>query len=130
MPDATATSILIVEDDAFLSTMYADKFEAEGFIVHSATTGPDAIKIAGETMPDVILLDVMLPQMDGFGVLEKLKADQKTRAIPVLLLTNLSQKEDVDRGRQLGAVDFLIKAHFMPNEVVKKVRAALGQHSA
>lgn len=118
-------TILIVEDDAFLSSMYADKFQTEGFDVATATNGTDALKTASERVPDIILLDVMLPQMDGFSVLEQLKNEEKTKNIPVLLLTNLSQKEDVERGQQLGAADFLIKAHFMPNEVVKKVRTVL-----
>lgn len=123
----TAGTILIVEDDAFLSNMYVEKFRAEGFAVIAATNGTDAVKLAREELPAVVLLDVMLPQMDGFAVLGQLKADEATRNIPVLLLTNLSQKEDVDRGRELGAADFLIKAHFMPNEVVRKVQAVLNK---
>lgn len=122
---AAHPSVLIVEDDAFLLNMYADKFRGEGFEVLVATNGADAVKTAQSEAPDVILLDIMLPGMDGFEVLTALKGDAASAAIPVILLTNLSQKEDIDRGRQLGATDFLIKAHSMPHEVVARVRAVL-----
>jgi len=119
-------SILLVEDDNFLLNMYAAKFEAEKFETHIADNGVKAINLAKEKMPDIILLDIMLPKMDGFEVLRALKADGQTKNIPVILLTNLSQKEKVQEGLKLGAVDFLIKAHFMPTEVVAKVREVLG----
>lgn len=122
---ANTLTILIVEDDAFLLSMYTEKFRAEGFEVVTASNGTEAIKVATESEPDIILLDVMLPQADGFTVLEQLKNSKQTNDIPVLLLTNLSQKEDIARGQQLGAVDFLIKAHFMPNEVVRRVQSVL-----
>ena len=122
---ANTLTILIVEDDAFLLSMYTEKFRAEGFEVITASNGTEAVRVAAEEEPDIILLDIMLPQADGFAVLEQLKKDKKTNDIPVLLLTNLSQKEDIARGQQLGAVDFLIKAHFMPNEVVRRVQRVL-----
>jgi len=117
--------ILLVEDDNFLLNMYADKFRSEGFEVYIADNGVKALKLTKEKLPDVILLDVMLPKMDGFEVLQELKKDASTRNIPVILLTNLSQKEEVKRGHDLGADDFLIKAHFMPQEVVDKVKTVL-----
>ncbi len=117
--------ILLVEDDTFLLKMYADKFESEDYDTLLADNGLKAITTAKENLLDVILLDVMLPKMDGFEVLEKLKADAKTKNIPVILLTNLSQKEEVQKGLKLGAKDFLIKAHFMPAEVVNKVKEIL-----
>ena len=75
----------------------------------------------------MILLDVLLPKMSGFEVLAALKKDPDTKDIPVILLTNLSQRDDINKGAELGAADFLIKAHFMPNEVVSKVRALLAK---
>ncbi len=117
--------ILLVEDDGFLLNMYADKFRAEGFEVFIADNGVKALKLTKEKLPDIILLDVILPKMDGFEVLRELKKDAGTKNIPVILLTNLSQKEEVKKGEELGADDFLIKAHFMPQEVVDKVKSVL-----
>mgnify|MGYP001573916814 FL=1 len=76
--------------------------------------------------PDVVLLDILLPKLDGFTVLEQLKADSTVKDIPVILLTNLGQKDDVEKGLQMGAADYLIKAHFKPSETVAKVRKVLG----
>jgi len=120
------TKILIVEDDNFLLNMYADKFRAENFEVFIADDGAKGVKLTKEKIPDIILLDIMLPKMNGFEVLEKIKIDSKVKNIPVILLTNLSQKEEVKKGLSLGAKDFLIKAHFMPNEVVDRVKEVLG----
>jgi len=117
--------ILIVEDDTFLLNMYADKFRAEKFDVSVADNGIKALKLAQENKPEIILLDILLPKKNGFEVLEELKANKETSNIAVILLTNLSQKEEVKKGMDLGAKDFLIKAHFMPNEVVKKVKQLL-----
>ena len=117
--------ILLAEDDTFLLNMYAEKFRNENFVVFVADNGAKALKLAAAEQPDIILLDVLLPQFSGFAVLEALKKDPATKNIPVILLTNLSQKDDINKGLALGAADFLIKAHFMPNEVVSKVRTLL-----
>ena len=105
--------------------MYADKFRVEGFEVFIADNGAARLKLAKEKAPDLILLDVLLPKMSGFEVLQELNKDQRSKNIPVILLTNLSQKEEVTKGLELGAKDFLIKAHFMPQEVVAKVKSVL-----
>ncbi len=117
--------ILVVEDDSFLAGMYLTKFGLEGFDVELASDGKEAVKKAGEWMPDMILLDIVMPVMDGFAVLEKLRTEKTTREIPIILLTNLGQKSDVERGLALGASDYLIKAHFMPGEVIEKVKRYL-----
>lgn len=117
--------ILLVEDDPFLLNMYATKFEIEDFQVVVAEDGDKGYKTAVKELPDIILLDVMLPKMNGFEVLEKIKSEQATKDIPVILLTNLSQKNEIDRAMNLGAVDYLIKAHFMPSEVVDKIKKIL-----
>jgi len=108
-----------------LLNMYADKFRVEGFEVFIADNGAAGLKLAKEKAPDLILLDVLLPKMSGFEVLQELNKDQRSKNIPVILLTNLSQKEEVTKGLELGAKDFLIKAHFMPQEVVAKVKSVL-----
>ena len=77
--------------------------------------------------PDLILLDIILPKKDGFEVLKALKSDASLKKIPVILLTNLSQKDEVQKGLDLGANDYLIKAHFMPSEVVKKIKRTIGE---
>ncbi len=117
--------ILIVEDDDFLLQMYAAKLELENFIVYTAMTGPQGLKVAQKEMPDLILLDLNLPEMDGFTVLQNLKNDATTKNIPVLVLTNFAQKENIDRCLDLGAEDYLIKAHFVPSEVIAKIKNIL-----
>ena len=118
--------ILIVEDDAFLLSMYTTKFELEGYEVIGAEDGETGLKKVSKEMPNIVLLDIMLPNMDGFDVLRALKADKKVANIPVILLTNLGQKHEIEEGLALGAQDYLIKAHFMPSEVVDKIKKILG----
>ncbi len=114
--------ILLVEDDSFLLSMYSTKFELENFNVLIAEDGEKGWKFAQTEDPDVILLDIKLPKMDGFEVLKNIKENKETANIPVILLTNLSQKEDRDKGLEMGADDYLVKAHFMPSEVVGKIK--------
>lgn len=118
-------TVLIVDDDGFLLEMYALKFKEEGFTVEVAETGKDAFAKIESAKPDVVLLDVVLPEMDGFAVLQKIRGEKKTGSPIVVLLTNLSQKDDTERGMRLGADDYVVKAHFTPSEVVEKVRKLL-----
>jgi len=120
-------NILIVEDDDFLLQMYVTKLELEGYHVLSATTGTQGLKLALREKPDLILLDLGLPEMDGFEVLEKLKSDETGKNIPVVILTNFAQKEHIDRCLSLGADDYLIKAHFVPSEVIQKIKRILAE---
>jgi DNA-binding response OmpR family regulator len=120
-PTAKKT-ILLVEDDTFLAGMYVTKLELEGFRVVLASDGEQAVVLAQKEIPQLMLLDIVLPKKSGFEVLREVKADARTKGIPVILLTNLGQKEDVKQGLALGASDYLIKAHFMPSEVVSKVK--------
>jgi len=123
---ATKKQVLLVEDDEFLAELYATKLNLEGFEVSLAADGEKGIRLIKEKKPDLILLDIVLPKMDGFEILKRMKADKETRNIPVILLTNLSQKDEVKKGLDLGANDYLIKAHFMPSEVIKKIKKVLG----
>src|SRR3989344_5658406 len=123
---ATKKTILLVEDDEFLAELYATKLNLEGFEVLLAADGEKGFKMARDKRPDLILLDIILPKMDGFEVLKSIKSDKSASSIPVILLTNLSQKDEVQKGLELGAIDYLIKDHFMPSEVVKKIKQALG----
>ena len=122
---AKPITILLVEDDTFLVEMYTTKFELEGFEVHTAEDGKKGLDMAKKVKPDIILLDILMPKMDGFAVLDELKKDKDLADIPVILLTNLGQKEDVKKGFEKGAVGYLIKAHFMPSEVVDKIKKIL-----
>ncbi len=127
MPTANRTKplILLVEDDTFLAGMYVTKLTMEHFRVELATDGASGLAKAEELVPDLILLDILLPKMNGFEVLRKIKAQPSLRQVPVILLTNLGQKNDVTQGLDLGAADYLIKAHFMPSEVVDKIKRQL-----
>lgn len=125
MPTKQNTHVLLVEDDTFLANIYKTKFEMEGFKITVAENGELGLSEAKKKVPDVILLDILLPKMDGFTVLENLKSDPLTKNIPVIMLTNLGQKDDVEKGFDLGAADYLIKAHFKPSETVEKVQKVL-----
>ena len=119
------TKVLIVDDDEFLLEMYALKFKESGFVVEIAKNGEEAVQKAKEVSPDVMLLDVVMPRMDGFDVLRVLRKENIAPRAVVLILTNLGQKDDFDRGIKLGATDYIVKAHYTPSEVVKKVQSLL-----
>ncbi len=118
-------TILIVEDDEFLRELIIRKLTEEGFKVSQAIDGEEGIKKIKEEKPDLVLLDLILPGIDGFEVLAKVKEDSSLISIPVIILSNLGQKEDVEKGLKLGAVDYLIKAHFTPGEIIDKIKAVL-----
>lgn len=119
--------ILIIEDDKFLRELIIQKLGKEGFDVVEAGEGEEGLRKAKEEKPDLVLLDLILPGIDGFEVLRRAKADGETSSIPVVILSNLGQRDDVDKGVELGAADYLIKAHFTPGEIVQKVKAILQQ---
>ncbi|MBU1730395.1 response regulator [Patescibacteria group bacterium] len=114
--------ILIIEDDELLYSMYNMKLSAEGFEVFIATTGSEGLSIAVEKQPDFIILDIILPQLDGFAILEKLKEDINTKKIPVTMLTNLNTEEDQLKAKQLGAIGYLVKANLTPSEISTRVK--------
>ena len=118
--------ILIVEDDKFLRELISQKITKEGYQVVEAIDGEDGVKKAKEEKPDLILLDLILPGIDGFEVLSSIKEDPSLSQVPVIILSNLGQKDDVERGLKLGAADYLIKAHFTPGEIIEKIKKSLG----
>lgn len=115
-------NILIIEDDAFLRDLINKKLSSAGFHTSEAVDGESGIKKMKEENPDLVLLDLLLPSMDGFEVLAATKKDPAISAIPVIILSNLGQKEDVDKGIRMGAADYLIKAQFTPEEIIAKVK--------
>lgn len=117
--------ILIVEDDKFLRELIVAKLSKENYDVVVAVDGEEGIKKVKEEKPDLILLDLILPGIDGFEVLSQIKNDPSVAHIPVIIVSNLGQREDIERGISLGANDYLIKAHFTPGEIIDKIRAVL-----
>lgn len=124
MPDKKV-KILLIEDEEMLANMYEVKFKNEGFDLFKASDGADGLEKSKIINPDFILLDIIMPKMDGFSVLKALKEDEKTKNIPVMLLTNLGQDEDIERGKKMGAVGYLVKANITPSEVVAAVKKVL-----
>ena len=120
-----AETILIIEDDKFLRELIAQKLIKEGYEISEAVDGEEGLKKIKEEKPDLVLLDLILPEIDGFEVLTRIKEDPALSLIPVIILSNLGQKEDVERGLKIGAVDYLIKAHFTPGEIIEKIKNAL-----
>ncbi len=119
------SKILLIEDDKMLADMYITKFSKEGLEVVRAEDGAKGLEIAKKVKPDMILLDIIMPKLDGFAVLRELKKDPGMGDTHILLLTNLGQSEDVDKGRELGADDYFIKANHTPAEIVEKVKYLL-----
>lgn len=121
----TKKKVLIVEDDMFVRDIYHVKFEKENFEVVLAENGVEAIRKLEDKTPDIILLDMVMPYMDGMEVLKKIKENVAWRNIPIIMLTNISEKEKVTEGMEYGINEYLIKSHFTPSEVVGKVRELL-----
>jgi len=120
--------ILIIEDDEFLSDMYQTKFNAEGYEVTSAMDGEEGLRVLenDDNKPALILLDIVMPKMDGIEVLEKIKKMENVKNIPVIMLTNLGQKEEIDKAMEKGAANYLIKANYTPSEIVERVKDMMG----
>lgn len=121
-----AKSILVVEDDQFLRDLIVKKLEEEGLNIIQAVDGEEGLQFIKENKPALVLLDLILPGIDGFEVLKQVKSDPETKDIPIIILSNLGQKDDIERGLELGARDFMVKAHFTPEEIVKKAKEVLG----
>jgi len=117
--------IMIVEDDSFVMDIYQTRLSQEGYSVIEARDGLEALKKLEKEIPKLILLDIIMPNMDGLEVLKKIKENKVFSSIPVILLTNLSQKEEINLGLGLGADDYLVKSHFTPSEVLEKIKIYL-----
>lgn len=126
MPTAKKNKILVVEDETFLVKIYSVKLKKEGFDVSIATDGEEAVKLAAEVKPDLILLDLILPKLNGFEALERIRQNPINKSTPVLVLSNLGQEEDIKRAESLGATDYLVKANFSIQDIVAKIKQVLG----
>ncbi len=117
--------VLIVEDEELLAKVLKEKFEKESFDVAVASDGAEVLPLAEKNSPDLILLDLILPKKSGFEVLAELKADPELKIIPVIVLSNLGQDEEIKSALNLGAADYLVKTEHPINEVVEKVKQQL-----
>lgn len=113
--------ILLVEDDKFLGELMARKLAQAKYLVSRAVDANEAFEKIKER-PDLILLDLLLPGMNGYELLETLKKDKDLAAIPVIILSNLGQREEIEKGLKLGAVDYMVKADFTTTEIIKKIQ--------
>ncbi|MCG6953537.1 MAG: response regulator [Burkholderiales bacterium] len=121
-------TILLVEDDADLVELATHWLERDGYAVRSIADGREALEqLAADPLPDLLLLDVMIPHVTGFEVLQKLRAEARTRELPVVMMTSFSRERDVARGRELGANDYIIKP-LMELDFLDRVARALGEH--
>lgn len=129
MPEEKEThknKILLVEDDNSLATVYVDRLEAEGFEVKRVENGEDALAAAESFQPDLVLLDVMMPEINGFDVLDILRNTPRTANLKVIMLTALSQDSDKERAMSLGVDEYLVKSQIVIADVVDRIRHTLG----
>lgn len=117
-----ANKVLLIEDDPFLSSLLANRLKREGFDVLNVKNGSEAVKSLKSFLPDLVLLDLILPGKSGFEVLEEMQADPQAPKVPVIVISNLGQDTDMARGKELGSVDYIIKARTTIDEMVAKVR--------
>lgn len=119
--------LLLIDDDPLIVRMYERIFEFAGIKAETSQVPAEGLAMATESKPDLILLDIMMPDMDGIELLQRLKADDATKDIPVIILTNLSDEKRAQQALKLGAISVLVKSDFSPKQVVEKVNATLGK---
>ena len=121
--------ILLIEDDKFMSELIAMRFKKDGITLDWAENAEVGLAKIKTEKPALILLDIVLPKMGGFEFLKKIKADKETASIPVIILSNLGQKVEIEQGMKLGAKDYLIKANFDLSDIIQKVNQALKEEA-
>lgn len=121
--------ILIIEDDPLITKIYTTRLKADGYEVFSADNGEDGIKLAEKELPQIIILDIMMPKIDGFGVLQRLRSLPQIQPVPILIYSNLAQESEMDRAKRTGATEFIVKANISPTEMVSKVKNYLTNQS-
>jgi len=124
---AENTHVVLVEDDPFLSDLASSRIQSAGFKLTHFAAADDALEKLEEVKPDIILLDLILPGMGGFEFLEAVKKDEKFKNIPVVIISNLGSKEEIEKGMQLGATSYLVKSNTMPDDIINKVKEVVGQ---
>ncbi len=119
--------ILIIEDDRFIAKMYQTKLGLDGYQVEVAENGSVGMEKIKSFSPDIVLLDIIMPEMDGFAVLEAIRDDQVINSTPVIVMSNLAQEDHLKRARALGAKDYIVKSQLTPADVVKKIKEILAK---
>ena len=122
-----AKKILIVEDEEIMINLLQRKLDREGFNISIARDGEEGLKAMREKPPDIVLLDIIMPKMGGFEVMEEMQKDKELKKIPVIVISNSGQPVELDRAQRLGAKDWLIKTEFDPQEVIDKVIKQIGE---
>lgn len=118
--------ILIIEDDRYISKMYQLKLSLEGYEVVVAENGREGVDKVKEFQPNIILLDILMPELDGFEVLKIVKSEEASKNIPVLIMSNLGQEDHIQKGLELGASGYIVKSQFTPSKVVEQIKELLG----
>lgn len=119
--------VLVIEDDSFIAGLITETLNKAGFETTLASDGEGGFRKMNKEAPDVILLDLILPGMNGFEFLEKIKGDKKTMSTPVVIISNLGSEDETKKGLRLGAHSYLIKAHILPDDLIKKIKEILQQ---
>jgi two-component system phosphate regulon response regulator PhoB len=117
--------VLIIEDEDILAKVLAEKMEKSGFEVAIAEDGEKALDLIKSFKPDIIMLDLMLPKLDGFEVLKQIKADDATKRIPIVAISNLSEDSNIEKALKLGVENYFVKSNHPINEIIEKVKAVL-----
>lgn len=120
--------IFLVEDDPFLSALLKSRLTKEGFDLIHVKDGEEAINLLRDIKPDIILMDIILPRKSGFEVMEELRADPQISSAPIMIISNLGQDSDMQRGKELGAVEYFVKAKISIDELIEKVKEYLEAH--
>ena len=124
-----AKRILLIEDDALMTSILSRELTQAGFELDHAITGKNGFEAIERARPDLILLDIILPEMNGLEFLERFKASPDLRAIPVIIISNLGSRDDVDKGLAMGADAYLVKSNIFPEDVIRKVNAVLRKNN-
>lgn len=128
--DTKTALLLVAEDDQFYANLYRTKLEKEGFGVLVAQNGRETLEILRKSNPDLIILDLVMPEMDGFEVLKKLREEKDIQNVPVIILSNLGQPEDIERAKQLGVFKYIIKSNVSIHQMVESVEEVLAGAAA
>lgn len=118
-------NILLIEDDPFLIDIYITKLKEAGFGVEVAKDGQTALKLLKRKKYDLLILDIVLPHIDGWEILERIKKQKELKDLLIVILSNLGQKQEVKKGLDLGATKYLIKAHYKPSEIIEEIKEIL-----
>lgn len=121
-----AKKILIIEDEEVMSSLLRRKLSQEGYTVEIARDGEEGLEKMKKEKPDLILLDIIMPKKGGFEVMEEMEKDKNLRTIPIIVISNSGQPVELDKAKELGAKDWLIKTEFDPQEVIEKVKNQIG----